>query len=83
MLGSLALLEIQVSGEKIEKVFNHLSDGNGLSKESLYLASRTYYSVVSDIVITDQQGLEALFPLGGLIWFAFRSTRQNRGACAI
>ncbi|CAJ1426140.1 unnamed protein product [Effrenium voratum] len=48
----------QVSGEKIEKVFNHLSDGNGLSKESLYLASRTYYSVVSDIVITDQQGLE-------------------------
>ena len=58
-----ALLEgcegCQLGGEKIEKVYNYFDGGSGLSKEVLYVASRSYYFVAADAVLTKDEILEA------------------------
>lgn len=48
----------KLSGEQIEKVFNFFEPGSGFSKDTLFLASRSYYLVAAETVITDKEGLE-------------------------
>lgn len=47
----------KLSGEKIEQVYT-LFDSSGLNKDTLWLASRTYYSVASETVLTSTDSIE-------------------------
>lgn len=47
----------KLSGEKIEQVYT-LFDSSGLNKDTLWLASRTYYSVASETVLTNTDSIE-------------------------
>ena len=50
----------QLSGEKIEQVYNVYNDGSGsgFSKETLFLASRSYYFVAAETVLSSTENLE-------------------------
>ena len=48
----------QLSGEKIEKVYNFFEAGSGFNQDTLFLASRSYYSVAAESVLTKEQSIE-------------------------
>eukprot|EP00438_Fugacium_kawagutii_P022652 Skav224876 [mRNA] locus=scaffold1112:128568:131243:+ [translate_table: standard] len=48
----------KLSGEKIEQVYT-LFESNGLNKDTLWLVSRTYYSVASETVLTSTDSIES------------------------
>ena len=51
----------KLSGEKIEQVYNMYNDGgsgSGFSKETLFLASRSYYFVAAETVLSSTENLE-------------------------